>query len=359
MEAIGARTIRALDERRSMRVRSSRGWGGMRRFIQVGAWLGLSLVATGCAWLPWSKPDPFESYRDAQDARREADEAALRERAGRTIEERIETADSLRASGRMDRAVWAYLEAYRRDPLNPLPLERLGFMQLAPDPPRAQITFEELVEEEPERATAHAGLGLALYAQGKLEPARVSLERAAELDPESPLALSGLAAVYDLQGRAEEANAARGALAALHPRDPRILNNIGVSRMLQGDYAGAEEALRRSVQIDPRNPTSWNNLGLALGYQDQYEEALDAFREGGDEQSAQNNVGYLLYRAGRYDEAIDAYEAALLADGNQKARVLQNLQAALDARDATHDPDGESSTAGAGTPHESAPASPD
>lgn len=234
-----------------------------------------------------------------------------------------------------------------------MPLERIGFVQLTTDPPRAQITFEQLLEEEPERATAHAGLGLAYYAQGQLEPARVSLERAVELDPDAPLALSGLASVYDLLGRTDEASAKREHLAALRPRDPRVANNIGVSRMLQGDYAGAEASLRRSVQIDPRDPTSWNNLGLVLAYQEHFDEALDAFRHAGDEQSAQNNVGYLYYRAGRYDEAIASYEAALLAGGSQNAHVLQNLQLALDAKGAPRD--NESSNTADGAKPDAAP----
>jgi len=330
----------------------------LARAISASSCVALAVLASGCSALSWFQRDPYESYRDQQEARWRAQDADKRERASRSIEERVEFADELRGTGELDRAVWAYLEAYRRDPLNPLPLERIGFVQLSEDPPRAQISFEQLIEEEPERATAHTGLGLAYYAQGRLEPARESLERAVELDPDAPLALSGLAAVYDLLGRPADAAAQLERLAALRPRDPLVLNNIGVSRMLQGDYPGAEEALRRAVQIDPRNPTSWNNLGLLLGRQDRFDEALEAFRRGGDEQSAQNNVGYLLYRAGRYDEAIAAYEAALLAGGDQKARVLQNLQLALDAKGAPHD-ESASETAGGSQPNSAPPAASD
>jgi Flp pilus assembly protein TadD len=322
------------------------------------ALLAFAALESGCSALAWFEPDPYENYRRQQEARWEAQNDAKRERAARSMEERIEFADDLRGTGELDRAVWAYLEAYRRDPQNPLPLERIAFVQLTEDPPRAQISFERLIEEEPQRATSHAGLGLAHYAQGQLEPARVSLERALELDPDAPLTLSGLAAVYDLLGRPQDAAAKLERLAALRPRDPLVMNNIGVSRMLQRDYAGAEQVLRRAVQIDPRNPTSWNNLGLALGHQDRFEEALEAFRKGGNEQSAQNNVGYLLYRAGRYDEAIAAYEAALLADGDQKARVLQNLQLALDAKDAPHE-ESVPRTADGGEPDAAPPAATD
>lgn len=320
--------------------------------------LALAGLTSGCSALAWFEPDPYEDYREQQEARWKAQEAASRDRAARSVEERVEFADELRGTGDLDRAVWAYLEAYRRDPQNPLPLERIGFVQLTEDPPRAQITFEQLVEEDPDRATAHTGLGLAFYAQGQLEPARASLERARELDPDAPLTLSGLAAVYDLLGRPEDAADPLEHLAKLRPRDPLVINNIGVSRMLQGDDAGAEQALRRAVQIDPNNPTSWNNLGLVLGRQGRYPEALEAFRRGGDEQSAQNNVGYLLYRAGRYDEAIAAYEAALLAGGDQKARVLQNLQLALDAKGAPHD-ESSSHTADGSEPDAAPPAATD
>lgn len=320
--------------------------------------LALPVLLPGCALPGWLRPSPYDEYRRQQEARWQAQDADTRKRASRTVEERVEFADELRGTGELDRAVWAYLEAFRRDPQNPLPVERIGFVQLSEDPPRAQITFEGLVEEAPDRASAHTGLGLAHYAQGHLEPARVSLERAVELDPDSLLALSGLAAVYDLLGRHDDAAAQLERLAKLRPRDPLVMNNIGVSRMLQGDHAGAEQALRRAVQIDPRNATGWNNLGLVLGRQERYDEALEAFRHAGDEQTAQNNVGYLLYRAGHYDEAIAAYEAALLAGGDQKARVLQNLELALDAKGTPHD-ESSSETADGQSPDSSPPASPE
>jgi Flp pilus assembly protein TadD len=319
------------------------------------ATLGIALAASSSGCGSWLKSDPYEEYRQQQEERWEARHDEQLGRQERSIEERVEAADQLRGSGNLDRAVWAYIEAYRRDPHHPIPIERIGFVQLTEDPPRAQITFEKLVEEQPLRATAHTGLGLAYYAQGQLEPARASLERSVELNPESPLTLSGLAAVYDLLGRSDDANAMREKLAAMRPRDPRVANNIGISRMLQGNYVGAEESLQRAVQLDPRDATSWNNLGLVLGYLERYPEALDAFRKSGDEQTAQNNVGYLYYRVGRYDEAIASYEAALLASGDQKARVLQNLQTALDARDDARN----SETADGGKPAASPPASDD
>jgi tetratricopeptide (TPR) repeat protein len=66
----------------------------------------------------------------------------------------------------------------------------------------------------------------------------------------------------------------------------------------------------------------------------------------------------MLYRAGRYDEAIAAYEAALLAGGDQKARVLQNLQLALDAKGAPHD-ESENRTADGREPEAAPPAATD
>jgi Flp pilus assembly protein TadD len=326
---------------------------------RTAAWTAIvALASSGCGALAWFEPDPYEDYRRQQQARWNAKDSAQREREARSIEQRVEYADELRGTGDLDRAVWAYLEAYRRDPLHPVPLERIGFVQLTEDPSRAVITFEQLIDEDPQRASAHTGLGLAHYALGQLEPARVSLEYARDLGPDSPLNMSALAAVYDLQGRVEDATAQRERLQAMRPRDPRVANNIGVSRMLQGDLAGAEESLRRAVQIDSRDPTSWNNLGVVLARQDRFGEALEAFRRGGDEQSAQNNIGYLYYRAARYDEAIAAYEAALLAGGDQQARVLQNLELALDAKDATPS-DGDSQTADGSKPDTAPPAAGD
>ena len=296
------------------------------------------LVATapilgGCASFPnpFRAPTRAELAAERQHAKRLAAEAAEAARKAVSPEERLALADRMRRSGRIDKAALAYLSAYERDPSDPVPQERIAFMQVSRKPEKAEEIFESILREVPDRSSAHAGLGLAHYAQGDLKPAQNALERAVELAPDDVLALNTLAVVYDMLERHEEAQHYYLKVRELRPRDPRAANNMGVSLLLLGDFVAAEAELRLAVDLDPEDPAGWNNLGLALGHLERYKEALDAFRKGGDEQGARNNLGYVYFLNGRYAKAIEEYEAALLEGGNATPTVLENLDAAVDA----------------------------
>ena len=282
---------------------------------------------------PFREATPAERAAEREAYELEASERIEEERANVTAEEKLALADQLQQSGRVDRAALAYLSAYEKDPANPVPQERIGFLQVSRKPEDAQQIFEQILEERPDRAPAHAGLGLAHYAQGDLDPARDALERAIELAPDDVLALGTLAVVYDMLGHHETARMHYQRIQELQPDDPTAANNLGVSWMLLGDFARAEAALRRAVDLAPEQRAGWNNLGLALGRQGSYDAALEAFRKGNDEQGARNNLGYVYFLNGRYDEAIAEYEAALLAGGTATPRVVENLDRAIEARD--------------------------
>jgi superkiller protein 3 len=136
-----------------------------------------------------------------------------------------------------------------------------------------------------------------------------------------------------LLGRRAEALEHTRRARELSPRDATIANGLGVAHMVMGHWTEAESAFRDAIRLDSRISAYYNNLGLALGRQERYEEALASFQKFGSEQAAQNNLGYVYYLNRRYDDAIAHYERALLAPGDQKVLILQNLNDALDARD--------------------------
>ena len=103
-----------MESRRARPTIARSGWAGV--------WIALAALVSGCGTVAsWFEPDPFKDYREQQEARWNAQDAAKRDRAARTTEDRVGFADDLRGTGELDRAVWAYLEAYRRDPMNPVP----------------------------------------------------------------------------------------------------------------------------------------------------------------------------------------------------------------------------------------------
>jgi Flp pilus assembly protein TadD len=287
--------------------------------------LAILLALPGCAWLG---PSPAQQQlRDARRARSEAgDELAPKHK---TVEERLAEADRYLADGRGGQAVWGYLEAHRADPSALSPRLRIGYVELPRDPERAEALFTAIVRDEPDSAEAHAGLGLARYAQNRLEPARDELERAVALDPASARALAWLAVVYDALGDSLRSRDCAERAHRLRPDDPRIVNSLGVSELVSGDFASAEQAFRSAILLEPDDPILRNNLGLALGRQHRYEEAYAEFRRAGAEPAALNNLGYLYYLNGEHAKAIEIFERSLEAGGgDERITVVRNLEAA-------------------------------
>jgi Flp pilus assembly protein TadD len=291
--------------------------------------LTLLLALPGCAWL-----GPDAAQREVLDARRARSAAMDPDPPKRqTVEERLAEADRLLAGGRGGEAIWSYAQAARQDPENPTPRARIGFVEVSKNPERAEALFSEIVDDHPDSSEAHAGLGLARFAQNRLQAARESLERAVELDPESASALYWLAVVYDLQDEHARAREFAERAHGLSPKDARIVNNLGVSYLTSGEFAKAEEAFRAAILLDPVDAAVHNNLGLAVGRQGRYDEAMVEFRRTGSEQAALNNLGYLYYLNGEHAKAIDQFERSLQTGGGDRLTVVKNLQAAQSALD--------------------------
>jgi Flp pilus assembly protein TadD len=296
----------------------------VRRDVRRLAALAFLLGLPGCAWF-----GPSAAQRDVIEARRARSAAMEPEPARRkTVEERIAEADRMLGQGQEGSALWHYLQAYQSDPKQVAPKARIGFLEVSRDPERAEAIFAEIVHDHPDSAEAHAGLGLARFAQSRLDASRDSLERAVELDPKSSRATYWLAVVYDLQGRGEDARRLAERAYSLAPRDARIVNNLGVSYLVAGEFARAEARFREAILLDPDDPALHNNLGLALGRQRRYRAALDEFLRGGTEQAAYNNLGYVHYLNGEPEKAIEHYERSLSLGGGDRLKVVQNLQAA-------------------------------
>jgi superkiller protein 3 len=301
----------------------------MRPSARILLGLSLLLALPGCAWL-----GPDAAQREVLEARRARSAAMEPEPAKRkTVEERLAEADRLLANGRGGEAIWNYAQAAHQDQGNPTPLARIGLVEVSRNPERAESLFSEIVRDHPDSAEAHAGLGLARFAQNRIEEARVSLERAVEIDPSSSSALYWLAVVYDLQDEPARAREFAERAHAISPKDARIVNNLGVSYLTGGDFAKAEQAFRAAILLDPDDPAVRNNLGIAVGRQGRYEEAMAEFRRTGSEQAALNNLGYLYYLNGEHARAIDNFERSLQLGGGDRLTVVKNLQAAQAALD--------------------------
>jgi len=329
------------------RTNSSKRWLGVRRFCCVVALVAGSL---GCAGgfgggvdVPSDLADLIGDDDGARAAYRQAlEHKKLPDATGPdepdkdlpSFSKLLSRGDRLRDSGNSDDAFWAYLAALRKDPQSPLPLERVGFMELWDDPEQAERIFEELAASHPGLVVANQGLGMAQLALAKPEAARRSFARALEIDPKSADAMAGLGLAYYGVGEHEKARASYFAALEIEPRNADTLNNLGLSYLNSKAYEAAAEAFGSALRLRPDRAEFRNNLGMAYGRLQEYEESCAEFLRGGTRAAAENNQGYVYFLNGRYDQAIGHYERALTMGGEHKLTVVRNLIDAQDARDA-------------------------
>ncbi|MBW2232216.1 MAG: tetratricopeptide repeat protein [Deltaproteobacteria bacterium] len=248
-----------------------------------------------------------------------------------SFEEEITLADNLRDSGQNPEAAWHYVRAMQLKEENPLPRQRLGYMQLSRDVRRAEKIFEALVEEHPELSSGHVGLGLARIAKGDHTSARIALETALELDSNSAEAHMGLGMLDDQVGAYDLAAAHYEQAHLSDPQGYEIQNSRGISLLRSGEFELAIEAFRDAIYLEPRDPTLYNNLGIALGQLGDYRGAYENFKEYSTEADALNNLGYVCLINGESGQAIKYFERSLLAGPSDRTKVLVNLRAAEDA----------------------------
>jgi superkiller protein 3 len=247
----------------------------------------------------------------------------------RTAESLLEEGDQKLEDGDRRLALLNYLEARRLAPGDPKPLNRIGYYYVTEDPERAAAIFASVITSHEDSAAAHAGLGLARFAQGRYEEARASFERAEAIDRNLPAALDALGVIHAIEN---EPGAGLVFAQRAHRSDPKnahIANNLGVAYLRESEFEQAEETFRAAILLSPSDPAFYNNLGYALGRQGRYDEAAAAFRRFGDKGAVHNNLGYVYYQNGDIDAAIRHFEIAVNSVGaDERIRVLENLRAA-------------------------------
>ena len=294
----------------------------------------LAAALTGCAslWGTSESETSLDQYREYMAERAAAEFEETEKESPVSFEEALAAAQRSHRAGDTEQAMRLYFEAFRLDPTDSRSHEGIAYLQLARQPEQAEEVFRQVIETDPTSTMAFVGSGLAELAQGETEKAAGYLEKALELDPNSPDAHGAYAIVLGEMQLYEDAREHARVAAELAPQNSAIINNYGIANLRAGDPVLAEQAFRQAIALEPRDPAYRNNLGIALGRQRRYADAMSAFRSAGSEQAAENNLGYVYYMNGLFDDAVAHYELALQAEGEDKLKILRNLNAALDAK---------------------------
>jgi Flp pilus assembly protein TadD len=175
----------------------------------------------------------------------------------------------------------------------------------------AEALFADLAAGDPQNPVYLQGLGLARFAQDKLDEAQAELSKAVALSPQLWRAHNALGIIANRQRRPEQALVHFRLALALEPGLPALYNNRALSHMLLKDWPGAEESLRQALALDPQYGLAANNLGLVLAKQGRGPEALRAFEKGAGQAQAHNNLGVVLAQQGRFNQAAQQFRQAV------------------------------------------------
>jgi predicted O-linked N-acetylglucosamine transferase (SPINDLY family) len=247
----------------------------------------------------------------------------------------------------------------------------------AGDLPRAEQTYRQLLQQEPENAVAWYLLGVLCQARGDLAAAADHLEQALRLRPGFAEALHHRGIVYAQQGQLAEATARFREALHLKPQDAEIQTNLGLALARQGqgaeavallqavleqrpDYARAQTYLRealaqqayaegmtclgqgkldeaaacfqRALQSCANFPDAYYHLGNTLACQEKLDEAIACYQQAlrwrPDFVDAHHNLGAVLRRQKRFAEAEASFRAAVRLRP-ELAELHQNLASVL------------------------------
>ena len=233
--------------------------------------------------------------------------------------------------------------------------------------------YEALLEQHPESAFSHYGLGRALEAQGQSGAALESYRRASELSPGFRAARYALGMIYlklgqkakseeqlslfrdseqegpmvqdpllasisalvltgddhfyrgvrlEKQGRLQEALREYEQALEVDPDLWEAHSNLGLAYMALAKWDLTERHLGTAARIKPDRWESHNNLGIYLRKQNRYQEAADAFRKALEvnpfSADARSNLAEVFAARGRFDEAVRHFHLALENDPHHR-----------------------------------------
>jgi tetratricopeptide (TPR) repeat protein len=125
-----------------------------------------------------------------------------------------------------------------------------------------------VIEEDPDAALAHFGLGLLDKEASEYESAVAHLERALELGPELIPVGSHLAEAYQFTGRYEDAIPVLEAVLEEDPDNREALFLLATSHQNMEAYARAARIYERLLSMEPVREDVSYNLGLCYGRMD-------------------------------------------------------------------------------------------
>lgn len=145
---------------------------------------------------------------------------------------------------------------------------------------RAEATYTELAQINPEGATTYYGNMVKMYDEAKLyDKAAEAAKKVIEVNPKSDLAVFNLGIMYQKMERHDEAIATFLKCLELKPDYSAAWYNIGLSYSKQKKYKEQVEAFKKYVELAPDSPDGWFNIGVGYMLLKNFEAALEPIKK--------------------------------------------------------------------------------
>jgi serine/threonine protein kinase/Tfp pilus assembly protein PilF len=179
---------------------------------------------------------------------------------------------------------------------------------------KAESNCQKAVEINRDLVPVHLTLGLLYIETGKYEVAHQKFQEAMELDPANVEAYLGQATAFSEQGKLDEAESIYKKVIAMKPDYWAGYNHLGIFYYLHGRYHDAAIQFEQVVKLTPLNAGAYRNLGAMYFYLDQRADAIIMFKRALEiepDYSIYSNLATLYFYEALYKESASMYEKAL------------------------------------------------
>lgn len=179
---------------------------------------------------------------------------------------------------------------------------------------KAELNCQKAVQINEDLIPVHLTLGLLYTETGRYDDAHNQFQKVVELDPANVEAYLGRATAFSEQGKLEEAESIYKKVIAKRPDYWAGYKDLGIFYYLHGRYEDAALQFEQVVKLTPLNAGAYRNLGAMYFYLDQRADAIIMFKRALEiepDYSVYSNLATLYFYEKLYRESASMYEKAL------------------------------------------------
>ncbi len=237
----------------------------------------------------------------------------------------IKRGDAAYQAGKLDLAVYLYVESLSFDSTRSEPFVKIGAIhEQKGNVQLAEKAYELALERQPDNPGVCERLGLLYIQSGRDAEAPPLFERAIALYPRRWKSWNGLGILADRRGDFTAAISDYDKALAIEPGAAMVMNNRGFSRYLAGDLPGAEADLKAAIRLGAKGNV-WRNLGKVQAVQGRYAEALETLTRDTDLAHAYNLLGEAAMERGDFDSAKRYFQSAITESPRYFEEAQKNL----------------------------------